>query len=1105
MKKLILIFLLLLFSIVGFSQTLEDIQGRWSDIVPRQSGTQFKLNTYNKFYTDSLYTIIDLIIDQMIALRDSPAGVTHINGNLLTWTTDHYDWGGTMTANTQILGDDYWIEFGTLANRLSAWDAYATSSIQFDVKTGSDAANVYLDDNNDGEPLIGFTTESITKRGYVGMQLDAMTFGDATTSSTFEGIKFYADYSANWGVIDNANLHAPHVGWVVDYVQDYVADSALISLVPGNATTIGGNAVDLGGALNKTTAITTGNYAFTMNEKAGQGAWLRFLKYAPAVPSRLHLGYTNNGANMARGWDLGISDGIYMDTTAMPKPPRLSQYRTNDQYYANVGTIDSANQYFSTVGFVMGAIDSLSSGGISHVNGSGLTWDTDHYDIGGTLKTGATNITGATSSLGISIGGSVSLQGDGGASMTSLTGPLSLYSINKINLTSISSSGIEVTTANSGLYYDARVDDKWGTLDTANLFIPDVGFVLRTVRDSLAGLPGGHNPVTLSGTPDYITLSGQDIVRGQIDLTSDVTGNLPSGNIGTHTHTESEISDLAHFSPTNGSGTTVAGTAINIGGTLTSDAGVSGDGGAYDMKFQNIDEFEVSGDNNFTYSTTGGYQAFDANKYLRFGSNDSISFGSGGKVGYQYDQSANFGTLDSDNLSFAPIGFVVDAIDSLSSGGITHTDGAGLTWDTDHYDIGGTLTSGTTTEISGDSSTEFLVRSNYNYFYTPPSNSGAVAFDAIGTNTEQYSSFLGVYNEMVLWTFDFPNNKGSELRITTDGIKLSASRGTSFTGLYYGGDYSANQGTWNLTNRHIPDIAGVVNYVGTTIADSLSGLPGGHDAVTLSGTPDYITLSGQDIVRDSIDLVTDVKGNLPVANLNSGTSASSSTFWRGDGTWSTPVGSGDVSKVGTPANDQIGVWTGDGTIEGDTDFTFDGTNQTITGYVSSSITLAGNPTLPTNRASPGASGIIFEGSTADTNEGLLTTADITSSDKTWTLPNTTGTVALTTSAMTGTFDGNNFGGGAIGVGDILYGSAAGTINELADVATGSALISGGVGVAPSYGKIGLSTHVTGTLADGNIASTIARDSEVSDIVSDSIQDNIVYVSDSVYDATCMGR
>lgn len=37
-------------------------------------------------------------------------------------------------------------------------------------------------------------------------------------------------------------------------------------------------------------------------------------------------------------------------------------------------------------------------------------------------------------------------------------------------------------------------------------------------------------------------------------------------------------------------------------------------------------------------------------------------------------------------------------------------------------------------------------------------------------------------------------------------------------------------------------------------------------------------------------------------------------------------GSGDVTKVGTPVNSQIGVWTGDGTIEGDTNLQYDGTD-----------------------------------------------------------------------------------------------------------------------------------------------------------------------------------
>jgi hypothetical protein len=44
-----------------------------------------------------------------------------------------------------------------------------------------------------------------------------------------------------------------------------------------------------------------------------------------------------------------------------------------------------------------------------------------------------------------------------------------------------------------------------------------------------------------------------------------------------------------------------------------------------------------------------------------------------------------------------------------------------------------------------------------------------------------------------------------------------------------------------------------------------------QDAVTLAGTPDYITISGQEITRNAIDLTTDVTGVLPSANLDADT------------------------------------------------------------------------------------------------------------------------------------------------------------------------------------------------------------------------------------------
>jgi len=77
--------------------------------------------------------------------------------------------------------------------------------------------------------------------------------------------------------------------------------------------------------------------------------------------------------------------------------------------------------------------------------------------------------------------------------------------------------------------------------------------------------------------------------------------------------------------------------------------------------------------------------------------------------------------------------------------------------------------------------------------------------------------------------------------------------------------------------------------------------------------------------------------------------------------------------------------------------------------------------------------------------------------------------------LSGTLVAANGGTGqsSYAVGDLLYASTTTALSKLADVATGNALISGGVSTAPSWGKIGLTTHVSGTLpiANGGTNST----------------------------------
>lgn len=79
---------------------------------------------------------------------------------------------------------------------------------------------------------------------------------------------------------------------------------------------------------------------------------------------------------------------------------------------------------------------------------------------------------------------------------------------------------------------------------------------------------------------------------------------------------------------------------------------------------------------------------------------------------------------------------------------------------------------------------------------------------------------------------------------------------------------------------------------------------------------------------------------------------------------------------------------------------------------------------------------------------------------------TTGKVIQNSAAVIGVADGGtNLSSYAIG--DLIQASGATTLSTLAAVATGNVLISGGVTTVSSWGKVGLTTHVSGTLPVAN--------------------------------------
>jgi len=114
-----------------------------------------------------------------------------------------------------------------------------------------------------------------------------------------------------------------------------------------------------------------------------------------------------------------------------------------------------------------------------------------------------------------------------------------------------------------------------------------------------------------------------------------------------------------------------------------------------------------------------------------------------------------------------------------------------------------------------------------------------------------------------------------------------------------------------------------------------------------------------------------------------------------------------------------------------------------------------------------------------TGNGFTRFTGPNTTEKTFTLPNASALILTDNTAVTAPQGGTGISSYVIG--DILYANTTTSLSRLADIATGNVLLSGGASIPPNYGKVGLTTHISGILPiinGGTNSSTVLNNNRI---------------------------